>query len=730
MNQFRLNAARFLARITSVALIALSPALPALAAAALPLGPVGQHADYFLESVPAPRRSTVARFAVKLGPVESRATNLFQWLELQATKTSGEKFRVWLLASDYPEPSLSLSARSIARYVMQAGDEPPVEFAHRFTGAAVLPTLGAWEHLWPRPVSGKFRDGIAATEVTWLGHRYVLDSTNQNVSFNTPRNVRRLELLPDVLVGVPSNSRTKDDTRRFDGSEYEMVRLTRENYAEMIRAGLNCFRVDAEQADWIKDEPVFHWGIGGNDVAYPECLFRSTYLGPALFLDEPAVHTRDHVVRPRLAKEPALRKSLTPQFMLQEFTNLFHKTVTDGAPWSLIKGLRSRADVDLGTLHFPQRNLYSWETMIASAAWQLTAEPESGPRAIVFEPPGRLGSRRTLPEMNMAYGCQLSPDSPANLAGIIFGFLRGAARVAEQDWGVSIYGAVDRADAPWLLTHAYDLGATHFFFWDNYQLACVPYAECLALARHLQAHVQSRPNRDLARLKRAGETVILLPPGYDLGHTHTGRGNLWGLGELNLERTNRHGIRYRQVMGTFFTEIERCLRLGIAFDLRWDLDGLKLDGYREIVRVREDGRVEIIADGRRALRKGPRVPERPSGKAPQLSVELSAPDRASPNAFLACARISESAAPVFYTTGTDERGVYQNVMVLWELHGPGEEDYRTLASRVTQPPATDQPAMVETHFTVSQPGRYRLRAATADLAGRSTVVWKELKLGR
>ncbi len=44
----------------------------------------------------------------------------------------------------------------------------------------------------------------------------------------------------------------------------------------------------------------------------------------------------------------------------------------------------------------------------------------------------------------------MSGGNPAHLAGILFGFLRGAARAAEKDWGVSIYGAVDRADAPWL----------------------------------------------------------------------------------------------------------------------------------------------------------------------------------------------------------------------------------------------------------------------------------------
>jgi hypothetical protein len=36
-----------------------------------------------------------------------------------------------------------------------------------------------------------------------------------------------------------------------------------EEVTEMIRAGLNCFHVDAEQAGWLKDEPVFYWGMSG-----------------------------------------------------------------------------------------------------------------------------------------------------------------------------------------------------------------------------------------------------------------------------------------------------------------------------------------------------------------------------------------------------------------------------------------------------------------------------------
>ena len=129
---------------------------------------------------------------------------------------------------------------------------------------------------------------------------------------------------------------------------------------------------------------------------------------------------------------------------------------------------------------------------------------------------------RTLPEMNMAYGCQIPIDNPKNLASILYGFLRGAARQTDKGWGMSIYGQVHRADTFWLQTHAYDLGAQHFHYWDNHQLACVPYSEVLALSRNLSAHVESHPYRNLDALRKAAETVILLPPGYNLGHVEMG----------------------------------------------------------------------------------------------------------------------------------------------------------------------------------------------------------------
>ena len=428
--------------------------------------------------------------------------------------------------------------------------------------------------------------------------------------------------------------------------------------------------------------------------------------------------------------DPAFWKALTPQLAFEAFQDYFHTAKYDGAPARLYKGLESHPDIDLGDMKFLQQNLYTWETLISSAAYQLSEGDTKTPAAVVFEPPGRVGTMRTLPEMNMTYGCQIPIDDPKNLASLLYGFLRGAARQTDKNWGMSIYGQVHRADAFWLQTHAYDLGARHFHYWDNYQLACVPYNEVLALSRNLSAHVESHPHRNLDKLRTAAEVVILLPPGYNLGHVEMGRGNLWGLGELNLERRNREGVKYRTVMHNFFTEIERAIRLGIAFDLLWDLEGFKLSDYREVVRIREDGTVEVTENDETVVQEAARAPTRPSGIPPKLIVDVSMPQGKTPLEISACATVTEGSTAVYYTRGADENGIYNNERVLWELFGPEEEDYRFLNREQSKIhiKQTESEAAVEIRFPLKHPGNYRLRAATVDMTGRTAVVWKTITI--
>ena len=693
-----------------------------------PLGKPGQVATYQHESEDPLAKTVVKTLTLVIGSVEEKAGVSYQWMCLRATKASGEKFTVWLLSESVPSVDLVEASMVTSRYILQIGDDIPLEFHDRLTGKPVFPGLGVWQYLFPKPTDPTAENSLFPQTVKYLGHTYRLTHILDSGESAEPTDTHILSLRPDVLIGPPSNTRQKDETRRYDMSDYELIPLTEADYEEMIAAGINCVRVDIEQVEWLKNRNIFYWGIDAAALGYPECLYRSNYLGPTIFMDEPAVCTRDHVLRPKLETDPTFRKALTPQLAFEAFQDFFHTAKYDGAPTRLCKGLESHPDVNLGDMKFLQENLYTWDTMISSAVYQLSEGNTKSPAAIVFEPPGRVGTMRTLPEMNMTYGCQIPIDNPKNLANILYGFLRGAARQTDKGWGMSIYGQVHRADAFWLQTHAYDLGARHFHYWDNYQLACVPYSEILALSRNLSAHAESHPHRKRDALLTAGEIAILLPPGYNLGHVEMGRGNLWGVGELNLERHNREGIKYRIVMHNFFIEIERAIRLGVAFDLLWDLAGLKLSDYREVVRIREDGKVAVNEGSETVIYEGARTPTRPNGIPPTLTVNISIPQTDPPLEIHASAAITEGSAAVYYTRGADKSGVYNNEMVLWELFGPEEEDYRFLNReqseiRINQ---TESGTEVEIRFSLKHPGYYRLRAATVDIAGRTAVMWEAI----
>jgi hypothetical protein len=178
-------------------------------------------------------------------------------------------------------------------------------------------------------------------------------------------------------------------------------------------------------------------------------------------------------------------------------------------------------------------------------------------------------------------------------------------------------------------------------------------------------------------------------------------------------------------MSNFFIEIERCFKLGVPFDLLWDLPGMRLNGYHEIVRVREDGKVEVNTGGTLTVLDHARTPPRPGGTPPQLDVTLSSRSEASAMEITARARVQETSAKVYYTYGADDTGVYRNAMVAWEIYGPQEEDQLVLMPDKLKPRVVTEAkgGTVEVSFKLVAPGNYRLRAATADVAGRTTVVW-------
>ncbi|MEN8191412.1 MAG: hypothetical protein ABFS12_01265 [Bacteroidota bacterium] len=695
-----------------------------------PIGKPGLKLTYNSEIDNLPE-SVVQKIELTVGAVEEKNGAYHQWLQLIAEKVNKQKFSVWILTSGYPSEVAKAAKEEISHYILSKSNTNPIEFLNQTTGSVVLPNSGAWKHLFPRSKNGNNPIESFESKVKLLGLEYKLDNHKQSSIPIPPKATNVISLTPDLLIGVPHNSKIKDETRRYDESDYEYVELTKENYFEMIENGINVFQVNAEQVKWIENENVYYWGIGGTDVSYPECLYKSNYIGPALYLDEPMVGTRDYVIRPKFKEDPSFRKKITPQKVLEEFKEFYHKKKYEDRLTKLLKGLAEREDVSIGDMDFLQQNIYSWETMPSSALYQLSEGDKSTPYAMVFEPPGRLGSIRVLPELNMSFDCQIPVDDPKNMISLVKGFLRGAARVTDKEWGISIYGQVIRSEAFWYMTHAYDQGATLFFYWDNYQLAAVPYKEYLALSRNLREHSKNFPNRNLNKLKHTANVAIVIPPGYNLGHVKMGFGNFSGFPELNMERYNSYGIKYRDVMSNFYTEVERCIRLGLEFDAFWNLPNLKLNDYSEIVTIREDGKIEVRKNGTTETLNSARTPVRPDGIPPQLTVEIESTNSKAPTSITARAKVTEEASHIYYTQGADKNGIYNNTYVLWEMYGPEEEDYTHFWNERWNNVSVvekDKSATVEIKFNIEKPGKYRLKVATSDMAGRSTVVWKDIDI--
>ncbi len=694
-----------------------------------PIGKPGTHIKYIIENKNLPK-SVVKQINITLGEVENHNNIDYQWLQLVCKKNNNQSYTTWVLSSEYPSAFREVAQEKMHRYIFHMRNGKSIEYIDQNRGNPILPTTGAWEYLLPRSSQNENLFTSESKIVTLLGHNYKLTSSDNGQAVTLPKTIQLIELTPNLIIGVPHNQKIKDEARRWDETDYEYVQLTKDNYMEMINHGMNYFNVNSKQVKWIEDENVYFWGIGGKDLSYPEFLYRSNYIGPVIFFDEPMVVTRDHSMRLMFKKDPESRKTVTVNDFFEAFKKVYHKKKYVHGPTSLINGLSQRIDVDVGNMNFLQQNIFSWETMPASALYQLSEGNTSPPYAMVFETPGRFGTKRILPELNMCFDCQIPVNNPKNLISMMNGFLRGAARMTDKEWGISIYGQVDRADAPWYLTHAYDLGATIFMYWDSYQMAAVPYPEYLAMSKQLREHAEQHPNRNLEKLKKAGDVAILIPPGYNMGHVKMGIGHISGLGELNRERLNTEGVKHGTVMSNFYIEVERCLRLGIEFDAFWNLDSFDFNDYSEIVNIRKDGKVEISKNGTTTILHSARTPTRSEGNPPKLDVNILGGNVQAAGVITVTANVIEGSTPVYFTRGVNNDGININQYVLWELFGPGDEDAEVFWEERFYYAITEIDHLIEIkfNFKVDRPGDYRLRVATTDLAGKSKVVWKNLTI--
>jgi len=138
-----------------------------------------------------------------------------------------------------------------------------------------------------------------------------------------------------------------------------------------------------------------------------------------------------------------------------------------------------------------------------------------------------------------------------------------------------------------------------------------------------------------------------------------------------------------------------------------------------------------VENGKSRIFDSARIPERPGGLPPQLSVDIKSGEEKAPCAITARADITPGSAPVYYTQGAGKDGIYRNTYVLWELYGPQEEDYSDFWSQRWNVDITEKgkSATAEIKFTIDKPGNYRLKVSACDLTGRTKVVWKNINIG-
>lgn len=485
---------------------------------------------------------------------------------------AARELRAWLVSDRVPMRDGDAGPGTIRRYIVREGDEPPLEYVNAETNAALLPPFQFSEHLLPRPAARPpIEDGFA-TAGYLLGHVLSLEATGEgaDAAAALPAAPERLALDPGLLIGTSRNFRDTASGRVEPPPDYPYRRLTREEYEEMRAAGANEFIVDDEQADWLRRRAFYHKALAPKDP-YPEILYRSTYLGQWMFIDEPAI---------RLMGDPkALDGARRPKDLarlIETRTRTYYAGTEHGL--AFLRELRARG-VNLGFYEPVERDIPVWETEYASAWYQLAA----GPSGLVHEGRYQLATYQSDLSKLFGPGLRLSAEEMLELH---VAFLRGAARGFASDWGVSIYGQCDTVLAPLALTMAYDRGARFLWFWTSDHEHHMPYREQIDLMRHVTAHAKAHPRRPRAELRRAADVAVALPDGYTLAI-----GPLWGSPYLQPGDVNAAGVEHREVVAAAMWEGVVLAKQGIPFDFIVDDEQTARHGYRRVIRIGEDAKV-------------------------------------------------------------------------------------------------------------------------------------------
>ncbi|MBL7153344.1 MAG: hypothetical protein ISS79_06480 [Phycisphaerae bacterium] len=490
------------------------------------------------------------------------------WYEITCLKVSGDSLKLWLLTDGHPFAGSSAKKVNFLRYIVQEAGQSPIEYVNIRSGKALLPMFGLAEKLLPRATGDS--EGLLFNKGTFLGHPLVHVPTFGKPYVALPKGIRKLFFNPDLLIGTSRNFRDDGKGRKSEKDNYNYIPFTKENYDEMITAGINYFTAKGEQIDWIKRRAVFCEGYSPG-IDFPEELFRPNFRGLRMFIDEPAS---------RLAGK--YERDGSPADAVKVIQTEIRRKLNNRGYESILR----KSGIDLGSLELPEPDVPIWETYIGTAYYQL----EANPCGIIQEcrwqiRPGNFDRGRMLQRINAEFGTNI-PVEPENLFLWYYSQMIGPARVFGAKWGMSIYGHAEQELRLPSMKLAYDLGAAYIWFWTSDHNHHVPYTEQLALTRAITDYAKRHPRPALSKLMARAKKAIVLPYGYTLPACW--ELDMYGSYIFSIDRKNELEIPYKQVLAPAVREIEYCLKNKIPYDVIPAGEDFDPSIYEEIVWVKED----------------------------------------------------------------------------------------------------------------------------------------------
>ena len=512
-------------------------------------------AYYFISSSAEHQSPPVKRARLVMGPTEKVRGKVYHWWEMHLEKPDGNVIGVRVLSDRVPLTS-EKPAGSVARYIYSPTPGQSFEYVDALTGRAVLPEIECFlRDYFPHSSSDAKYVGGFATTGRLMGHvlvRYLGRFDFTRPDFGNPTVLR---LRSDLRIGGQIDGRDDRD-ESVPIEERQHTPYTREEYMELIAAGVNYFHPGPEAVDWLKNLPVF-WNARG---IHPDDFYRSNFCPGSMFIDEPATRFGwDKPMTTEFAGPAIIANAIR---MRVEEAQLPKHRVFDCVN-----------SFNTGTMEALYNKYPSWETQQFTAWYQL----EGGAPGLIFE--GRYVKRGYGWNPEMLLGNGLEELNDKQQFDYFHAFLRGAARRWNGYWGTSIYPEGDRSMMVPALIRAYDQGAKCLWFWCDRNL---PYRWRLEVMKQLNEHIVRNPARKCA----SASTAIVLPAGYMLA-TDT----IWG---MPREQVNAFCVSYGDIAAAALFEGILLSRNGIEYDYVNDYEGLNNAGYKQLIYVREDGTLEWV----------------------------------------------------------------------------------------------------------------------------------------